>query len=432
MIEYGPQTKEVIWSEIRVRVAQVNPELVGIIDKIAPDESLTLFLLSYPYGSEILKNGVLHVADKSGLLLGIDDDRLSPHLAKSLAYNNRSNPLSVVLSNCVELSLATPAYNFPIYNNIQSGTVFGTGFMFLHDYSDQPILTWSLTAGVRGIFMLSKIADARQHQRLIKTLNIQGNKPDTLSDHWDIFRQVTDAYAHESLWITELLCFSEKWLNLILYDLKFIELKCYLLNKSFISSEFWRNKYFWDMIFGLTTLQGCKNTPPRIMPFLKQLFFTMGGCFYGFAPTLDETLAPISLIQQAYHDIYELEYEPIIMAPTVLDIASCKTVYYSLNYPVCLEFVDRGRLPGSNSKLLDELEHHFLKYKKQLAQNQLKIQNTRIYQSLSQVKVEFLHADLHDSEKIIASFSQYQGKYGKLFPINSGFLRGYVRFSLET
>ena len=62
---------KVTWQEIRAKVAKVNLPLANAIDHLDPSDDFTLYKVSYPFGSNILENGVLSIPLPDGKIVPI-------------------------------------------------------------------------------------------------------------------------------------------------------------------------------------------------------------------------------------------------------------------------------------------------------------------------------------------------------------------------
>ena len=117
--------EELDWRSARKTFLSINPELGKIIDDLDPDPSFTLFKLKYPFGSEILKNGILQLPDKNGELISFYDNHISKEIQEKLGYNYGSNPVTMVINNSTELFMRLGQRIIPLYGVIPAGKIFG-------------------------------------------------------------------------------------------------------------------------------------------------------------------------------------------------------------------------------------------------------------------------------------------------------------------
>ena len=312
--------QELVWDDVRQDIISTNSELVDIIDQISPSKEYTIFKVKYPYGTKILKEGLLYLPDKHGNLLPITE--CSSDIRKKLGYNLDSNPVSIVLNNSVELFLSLEDRIVPFYGLIPAGSLFGAWKVVSPGISHHPVFLWDMTAGARSIFMLPKITESGAHDKLRKKMHLTAEKPKTLLDHWGIFKQIANNYQVKDPWHTELLFFSKKWFEQ-LDDKAWESFNYYILKKAWDSGKFGRSEFIWDLIFSLIQKRRHIKPSPHIDDTVKRILAISVGIFPGFAPApaLDNNAAPIDLLQQSYMEYYKLkDYAPIIMQPTIFNV----------------------------------------------------------------------------------------------------------------
>ena len=171
--EINPFITQVSWNEVREKVYALNPEFTESIDRINPPKSSHLYIVKYRYGEFILKNSIFYIPNHLGKVVPIDDDSVPASLSHDLAYNERSNPVSITLNNSFELFANHNHQCIPFSMGVP-GTILGT-WLILTALGDQhakalhsfhPIFIWQMTAGCRSVFMLPKISEATGHNNL--------------------------------------------------------------------------------------------------------------------------------------------------------------------------------------------------------------------------------------------------------------------------
>lgn len=433
---------ECTWKEIRDDIAKVNKKLADIIDKIDPDDSYTVFRRKYRYGEYILRDSDFLVTNKLGQSVPISDASVDAKIQEKLGYNLNSNPVMLLLDNSIELflKLQNRTIPFSVYGMISKGHVFGLGRLFNNGEHYHPAFLWNMTAGARSIFMLPKISSSLLHKKLSKQLCIHEDTPKNLLDHWHVFKKIANHKEFGEPWFTEIVFFSKKWFE-TLDDPAWKELKIYLLEAAWQRSSFWRDQFIWDTIFSMIQGANVIRANPYIADNVKTLILIGLGKVPGFSPAEDDDIAPISRIQKAYLDIYGLKkYPPIIMQPKFLQFGEkSDSVYYSLEYPMAIEF--SPKLSQNSSKLDDLLFIRRLldTYIREISANKLNVANTRIFEIIKKIKFDCYHCDvsqysgLKESAEIYNDDKKVQGiskQFSRLeFPERSPFFRGCVRVS---
>jgi hypothetical protein len=434
--------KKVTWKEIRKDVAKVNGELAKIIDEIDPNSKYALFDISYPFGSEPLKNGDFYLPDpKTGNLLALSDSRTDPELQESLNYNLWSNPVSIILENDFELFIPFEKHTIPLFNGlISAGRVFGTWRVLSSNTPHVPAFLWHMTAGARSFYTLSKISDSAGHNRLKRIYNLNSELPKKLLDHWRLFKEMANHEAFGEKWSARILFFSKEWFEK-LRDPAWIKLRTYLLQSAWDGSEFWRNQFMLDLIFSVIQDRRNMKPNPYIMDTVKHLLTVAVGAVPGFAPALDNRAGPVERLQEILKNDYRLEYAPVIMQPTFFDLYNEKgrPVYYSLEYPCMMEFSPSSRVNANKIVSLSDIHYLLNKCLSALVEEDLKIAGTPLYDLMKLAKFDFFHTKINGYSAIRNStnipmednsFLEHSKNCSGLeFPINCSFIKGCIRIS---
>jgi len=429
--------EEVTWDAIRVEFAQKNAKLAKIIDDISPSKEYTLFKASYPYGAEIVKNGSANLPDAQGHCINFHDSRLDSKLREKLLYNNGSTPVSMVLKNSAEIFVVVENNTVPLYGLIPPGRVFGTWKMLNPYGSHTPAFIWNMTSGARSIFMMPKISEKMKHNRLKRDFGIMVDTPKTLLDHWEVFCALANSNQFGEIWEAEILFFPKIWFE-NLDDERWVHFKCYLLEASWKSSEYLRNLFFWDIAFSIIQKQRGIKPNPYIADTVKHLLGMGIGALPGFAPSIDNTAGPIKRLEEIYSEVYQLEYDPVIMELHSFNKDGKRPIYYSLAYPTTTEFSPKSRLDTSKISDLYDIKSLLNKYLLGIAEGSLNLSLTPIYDLPKTVQYEFFHTDNTHYQSINSStlipkedpyFQNSPYKSLKGFPENSSFIKGCIRIS---
>jgi len=436
--EHRPSIQELTWKQVRQEFAQVNPELAAIIDELDPSSEYTLFRAKYPYGSEILQRSYLYIPDNRGGLVSLKSSQVPNSVKEKLSYNIFSNPVSLILKNTAELFIVLESNTIPLYGLIPPGKLFGTWRILNPTGNQNPIFIWDMTAGARSIFLLPKISETSGYNKLRKTFQLQADKPKNLLDHWKIFREIANHNSFDEHWETDILFFSKKWFD-VMNDKKWKDFKIYLFEKSWQSSEYFRNQFMWDLAFSLIQRQRNFKPNPYISDTVKHLLAIGSGALPGFSAARDNVGGPVKNLQKVFVEVYKLtEYAPIIMQPHFFSLNEDRPVYYSLQYPTTLVFSPQSRENSTKIFNLYELKSLLNKYLSEVYSNNLNVSGTLTYSSKNEVRYDFFHTDVENHSGIRLS-SEIAGEdvnfnktfYGEnqSFPSNSSFLRGCIKIS---
>lgn len=279
------------WKDIRDKLKPLNPEIVEIIDQISPDQKYPLYRATYPYGFKILKNGKLHIPTEFGFK-AIDDPSVPQSVSKDLMYNAGTNPVSIILKNSAEIYLERDSHTIPLYGIIPPGKIFSTWRVLNPNKTHAPAFIWEMTSGARSVFMLPKISEAARHNKIKKEFKISCDKPNSLSKHWNIFKEIANSNTIEEPWNCEFLFFSKNWFkNLDSPD--WITLQKYLLKTAWTNSEYLRNLFTWNSVYSVIQETLGIKPNPYVADIAKHLISMVAGEMPGFAPVDDNSAAPV-------------------------------------------------------------------------------------------------------------------------------------------
>lgn len=428
--------KAYTWEEVREQVRHVNPHLSVIIDELSPNPEFTLYKMSYPFGSNILKRGDLWLPTKEGLI-SLKDPQISPAIKKAIGYNLYSNPMSMVLSNATELFIPIEDRIIP-YSIMRAGDVFGLWTVFdgLISYCP-PLFLWEMTAGARSVSMLSKISDSVSHKRLVHQFQLNQGCPKTLLDHWNIFREIGNDTSFGDPWEVELLFFSHHWVDHF-SDRAWTAFRAYLQDLAWKGTAYWRNQFMANLMW--THIQRKEGIKPSayIADLAKHLVAVAVSVLPGFGLVEDDSLGPFSRIQQAYTEIYRLrDYPPLIMQPQYFEPEKNRAVYTSLQFLSAMDLSPKSNDRSSAIADLYAVQSLLKKYLRGIIDDSYNTKGTRLYEMAKSVSYEFYHSDSGDYPYILntsqipkhdLNVAQLMKPYsGAAFPDTGSFLRGCVR-----
>ncbi len=322
---------------------------------------------------------------------------------------------------------------------ISPGWLFGLFEVcaFLSDFPMRSV--WSVSSGARSLFMLPKIADKIGYKRIKKELGLSLETPRQLSDHWALFKLITNHSSYINDWYVDVLFFTDAWFSRPSSDSSWAVFYNYFFRK--INLQFHYNRD--DLAFNLTWKNlvytiGERHLKPRpyILDTVKHLVAIGTGMAPAFCPAdSSESLAPIALLQTIYTEVYDLKkYLPTIMhAHFLMKGQTIRPVYYSLSYPLLQE---------SFSKNYPDIIADQREIKMLLETLATTLQNNRNYlpndyNILSGKKYEFFHNntdflnEMLSPEKILlldSSFEKEKTRFpDRVFCATSPFFSGCVR-----
>lgn len=430
------------WSEARPEIQKFNPTLAKLIDELDPGEDHFFLKATYPFGGSALEKANLVLPnDKDGTLVPITDSSVSNKVKEAIGYNLNSNPVSIILKNTFEVYLPLPDRTIPLNGLMQPGTTFGTFRILNPDGSQQPKFLWNMTAGARSMFMLPRITETKKHMHLKKKYGLTADKPASLINHWEIFKQLSRYSDFPQPWDAEILFFSKKWFE-HQDDPKWFGFYYYFHRSVWSGTEFVRNQPIWNLIFSLI-LQDYETRPSAyITDTTKYLMHVAIGAQPGFAPASNNLAGPIEGLQEIYSEDYELKnYPPIIMVPERFNMLDATTspVYYSLQFPTAIEFGKSSRLRPSLIHDLHDIRALMMRYEKDLLADKYQVENTPIYDLFKKVKFDYFHnhVELHTGMRNSSEMAKedpnllttVNGRRYKEFPDMCSFVKGCVRLS---
>ena len=433
--------EEFKWQDVRDDFNAHHPDLSRIIDDLNPSPDLTLFKCSYPFGSEILKHGLLQVPNKKGILVPLNDEQIEHSIREKLNYNRWSNPVSLIVKNSAETSMVDGAHTIPLYGSMGPGKIFGTWLVLGGSLRYTPIFLWNMTAGARSMFMLPKISENSGFDRLKNTFNLKVEKPRALMEHWEIFRELYSHKEFNEKWNLEIIYFSKKWFD-SLNDKKFIHFKSYLMNIAWEGSEFWRNQFIWRLLLSLVKEELGVKPKADIDDQVRHLLSMGIGVMPGFAPSIDDKYGPISRIQEIIQSVYQLDrYAPIIMTSESLSFDNPVPIYYSSQYSTAIEFSPPSREGATKIMTLHKIKNLLHKYLSGINNNAFFTEETIFNDLPNIIQYDFFHpnreyhVDVRPSHVIPQEdprfLMNFKNNNNNLFPAFSSFVRGCVRVMVK-
>ena len=439
--QFNGQITELNWQEAREYIAGVQPKLAEAIDELSPDDSYTLYKVTYPYGQHLYQNGQLHLPLSQTESVPITDERLPSQMRTH--FQQEIMPLGVVLDKSAELFLTANERLFP-FGRFDRGAVFGLWTVLAPEISCERGKLWGITAGARSAFMLPKVTDAVMHKRLKRDYGIFQDPPRQLAEHWDVFKAIAARNAKRDPWNLEIIYFSKRWLE-HKEDKAWRLFRGFLLEIAWRSSAFSRSVMTHDFVFSCAQMAKNLKPNPYLADTAKNLMYIASQDAIGFQVARDDQFAPVSQFQKAYIESYGLK----AYWPTVIHLGYGNStnpldpVYYSLQFPTLIDFSPKSRKLASKIEDLRELKHIMKVSIEEIKRDQLGLGESPVSlcRTLAGSRFNFYHSEqdpfdelTHTSaiaERDQALMAEAKAYPGRVFCENSPFLRGCIRIGIK-
>lgn len=426
--------KPLCWRKVRSAFKRLDPVLAAIIDDLDPNDKHFFYSIDYPFGSEIVKDGFLQLPTDKGLL---SFPSLPAFFQKEFGYNAGSNPVTFVLKNICELFVVLPNRIVP-FSIVHPGSLFGLTKIMNNNNEFYPeVKLWGMTSGARSLFLLPKITEHSSHQKLRKKLQLSMDKPQDLTDHWQIFKEITMQSNEIEKWNTTLLFFNKAWFEHF-HDSSWMPFNYYIQQKMLDSSSYWRNDYLLRLLYSQIHHKYKINPQHYIADTVRYIIQICLGVLPGYIPATDDSCGPISKIQAIYKDIYNLTYAPVIMHPEYFSLqnASSLPVYASLQHNGALEL----SLKSSSKKttLSDLYDIHLLlqKYQNTLKKQEIELSISALTSLGKNIQFKYFHGHVEQYLNIISTekLTEFDPRFiegfpDMPFPYKSHFLNGCIQIT---
>lgn len=357
MINHSAKVTVCHWTEVSTDFERVNPKIHQIINTLNPSKALKLIKMRYSFGELIVKNGVLCLPCPEGNEIDSDKDSL---IKEQLNYS--PIPMGFLLNKSAEIFVSSRGNIFP-QKMLYPGDFFGMfeTINFLSGIQKNPI--WTVCAGARCTILSTKISDSLSHKRLCAEFpKMPATPPQKFTDHWYCFKAIADEI--KDAWTLEIVFFTKNWFQLyskndLLWDRYYQSLYEYAWRQIQYTKEASEIDISWHSFSASMTK---KNLRPRlqIIDTVKYLLMITAGSVPGFkvANLNDETIMPITNIQNAYRQIYDLKNHPPLLMHSHNFIESTKNIYlyYSLSSPLLPIEVKLGNSKPTRITDLEEIK----------------------------------------------------------------------------
>lgn len=441
-VDEGNGLVKCYWSDIRQRVAKVEPIFTDIVDKLSPNQSYPLYIAYYPYGDSDADTESSLFPNISGDYFRITDPKTPQDVLKNLGYSAKGTPLGMILEKELEcfIDMKNEQITIPwlIY---KPGDIFPLSTILnkrkSHIYTPNGLL--SSTAGARSTFMLPNIGATINHSNLKRDYNIKSRAAKSLYEHWQVFKEIVHSNVLCTDWRCCIVYFSENWINSLHNDAEWKTLKQYMHELAWHRYEYERNRIYYDITFSVIQKNRNLKPNPYLVDTAKHLFATALGAAPGYVPATNNNALPVEILQQVFVESYGLKkYKPTIMQPTHFNFETDTfPIYYSLQHPATRVFSPRSRLVSSAINEMRELEHIMNIFTEELSKEGALSSDTVIGQIARMIKFSYFHntTDIHnilrDSLELLIGDSRFNRT---LFPhapeavlaADASFLRGCV------
>ena len=428
--------KKCRWKELKPYLKAGSKELYSIIEKISPPDSYSLYLAKYPYGALVLDQGTFQIYDSSSNLVPLNEANIFAEIKSDLSYTG-TIPLSLVINNSIETFLTVGERTIP-------ASFYGAGGMVSLwrvlegecSYHEGPL--WSMSSGVRTICMLPKITDKVSYANLKRKYSLNQAVPRSLTQHWDIFKEMASSPEFSQEWGCEIIFFSKEWLD-HRNDPEWKDFFYFLLNKAWEDAVFKRSQFVFDFAFSLMLKNRNLKPNPYLVDTVKHLI-GIGAGGPGFRPAINNVGAPIEGLQRAFMEDYGLKkYTPTIVHSYNFSLGSNLPVYYSLEMPTTTTFSPRSSKAASKMVDMRELKYIMDIFLSEITKGNLAIEKTPLFDVARQVGYDFYHSfnDPHDeilNANDLESFdpgfkATLVGAGDRKFPEFSAFFNGCIAIS---
>ncbi len=435
---------KVTWGDVRERVMQLNPELAKIIDEISPDDRYYLYTATYPYGAEIGRKSKLYIPQhNSRKLIPIDSPDIPAQVKEDLMATANFNPLLMPIRRNIEVFT-------PLKNSVVSFGIVPAGAVL----SGQRLLDISMgcaqnfpvdfymTSGARSVISLPKLTNTNNMRKMSKHLGGRFSIPSSIQDYWKLFSQVS-LFSDEP-WDTELLFFPRRWCEKVISDdMSWVGFSHYLLKKNWLATCFWRKLFYWELELSKIIEDQALQLCPFVLSTVKHLLMISSKGMPGFSPLIDDSVAPVSFLQKAFLEGYEIRQQPILLGAYSNVYADTEAPqYYSLNFPTMINYFEKKNQRKSLLTDLIKVKDVLLRFLSALLVHKQEMEvsgSTSIHQVVAVTEFDFFHLDEIVEESIYSACTLYEDRGFKLaqkahfthLPLTerSAFFHGCVRIS---
>lgn len=437
---------KVYWHDVSARVYAVSPTFASIVNALDPGRDFPLYLAYYPYGAVDADTESSFFPRENNTYYRVTDKDAPKEVVTDLGYSARGTPLGMVLDKTVEcfIDLKYEGITIPwlIY---EPGSIFPFELILNRKkkqvYAPNGLL--SSTAGTRSAFMLPNIGCAIYHANLQRDFNIQSAPPKSLYEHGNLFKELLASEPIRSPWRCCIMYFSENWVNQILTNSSWAELKQYLHELAWNHYDYERNRIYYDIAFAMIQKKRNLKPNPYLADTVKHLFAIAIGAVPAFSPAVNDSALPFETIQQIFVESYGLKkYIPTVMHPTHFNFSgSPYPIYYSLQLSSTQVFSPKSREVSSTLFEMRELEHIIRIVSEELGKPNALCNDTILGEAAKSIDFDLFHnkADRHRIVQLSSEIPLFDKRFNgesisirnkqSVFASDAPFVRGCIRMS---
>lgn len=417
------------WNCVRNRMLKAEPKLSVLIDEVAPDNKMSLYLIYLPFG--MLKGDTKgsYLPQGNEDYIALSDPNLDKELINNLSYGMNSSPLGVILDNYIEYFIEFDNQLFP-FQVSGPGTIFNKRILVnnnqVRNYSPNGIL--KAVSGSRSSFMLPSINNHNGINKLSKLINSELTTPRRIADHFELFIAINKFLNFE--WKSCLLYFSQSWITKISDDPSWSKIKNYILEGNNFNS-FSSNSEYYDIFFSKAQKdRNLRTSSPYLTNTAIHLIKIALGKHPGFIPATSDHLLPLEPIQKYISEAFQLKKTPTVMIPHSLMYETEKyPVYYSLQNPTTPHFLTKKNERVTANQEIDILNSILSKFVDEMSKEDSLLAGTVFADISDHVTFNYFH-NYPPSDNSLIKNSRMLAELDPRFTFCST-LKDYEEFSFE-
>lgn len=395
------QIQKVSWDEVRDKVKRVNSSIYEVIEEISPSKTLPFFIAKYKFGEHFGINNHAYLPDNRGHLEKISSKFTDNELFTHLGYGKDSLPLGLILDKFCEWHyFGEDGRIFP--ERVQGpGAIFNMQVIFNEDQTVENNVL-SVSSGALSSFLLPNIGCKRKHARIQKYFKVSLPAPKSPYEHYLVFKEILQNQSTNDKWHSEILYFSEQFINEVKHNNKWLKLKLYFsesLRKKLTHNTY--DSFCNDLFLSAKSINRFRPMP-FIMDTAKYIFNICMGAGIGVKPADDEQYFPVQTIQKVYNECYDLEHTPTVMVPSALNDQS-DSVYYPLQCPFAKINTYKTNQSKSAYSELEMLKDVLLAYQEEFMKENSPAFGSLLYRVSKQTEFSFYHYKSQEDENIYSS-----------------------------
>ncbi len=379
------------WKQARSHFKKVAPEFTRLVDNLSPDDSFRIYLFYFPYGMLKGETSGPYVPLKNGEMCRLTDPQVDATIQRDLGYGGLTSPFGMVLNKSLEYFIEFDDEVIP-YQILGPGEIFNKSIVLMKNkgriYSPNGLLRAS--AGSRTAFMLPSISNHSGIMKLRRATKTPINTPRKLGDHFQIFKAIA---KNECNWKLCLAYFSKKWIDALINDPSWVELRSFILEDQKTSSQYNLNSSYYDIFFSKiqknsnarTTNQYLTNTAIHLVKIAL-------GEHPGYIPTTADDLLPLELIQQYMLEHFQMKKIPTVMTPHSFNYENDSSpVYYSMQHPTTPHFLIKRNERVSANQEIEVMSDILNKFLSGMSEDTSILKGTVFAELPKNVKFDYFH-----------------------------------------